>query len=310
MSREGKSDDAATPDNAVSGLDPVEAFDLLAHEVRLGIIRELAAVRRTNWQWRGMEFAELRRAVGAEDAGNFSYHLGKLRDHFVVKEGAEYKLTFAGMKVAGAVIAGTYTERSGGSVGTVDVACPDCGEPMTARYEHEFLGLSCEEHGTVFGTALPPGAAEGRSLRDLVALATMDARQDVERALSGVCPHCWGPVTTRLPVKEVVDAATGEPAEVPREDGWVEFDCGRCEMVFWLPPGACVVDAPPVVALLHEHGVDPRERSYAELPFTRADAGVVESADPVRVRVDVTVDDDTLHLWLDGAADVVEYERA
>jgi hypothetical protein len=303
--------EAAPDENAVGeGLEPTEAFDLLGNDVRLGVIRELAAVRRTNWQWQGLTFADLRKAVGVEDAGNFSYHLDKLQGHFVVKDGDQYKLTYAGMQVAGAVVSGTYTERGGGLSGPVDVDCPTCGQALAAIYEHEFLALACEEHGVLFGTSLPPGAAEGRGFAEMVELGTMSARQDVERALSGACPHCWGPVRTTLPVETMTDATDGDRVEVPREQGWVEFDCGRCGMVFWLPPGACVLHEPAVVALYHEHGVDVRSLSYVELSFATPESGELVSEDPVRVRVDVEVGGDRLQVWLDGDAEVVDHERA
>lgn len=291
------------------GLAPAAAFDLLGNEVRLGIVRELAAVRRTNWQWRGLTFAELRRAVGVDDAGNFSYHLDRLRDHFVVKDGEEYKLTFAGMRVAGAVLAGTYTDRGGPRTESVDVDCYECGRALTLRYEWEFLAVECDEHGVLFGTTLPPGAAEGRSAEDLLRLATMDARQDIERARRGTCPHCWGRTEATLPADTVVDPASGERTAAPGDRTWAEFECDRCGMLLWLPVGACVVDEPPVVALLHDHGVDVRNRSYLELPFVRAGTASVDAEDPVRVRVDVKYGDDALRLWLDERTRVVDWER-
>lgn len=292
-----------------SDLEPAEAFALLGNEVRLGIVRELAAVRRADWRWQGRTFAELRRAVGVEDAGNFSYHLDRLRDHFVVKDGDEYKLTYAGMQVAGAVVSGTYTERGDPRTEPLDVDCFECGESLTLRYRREFLAVECDDHGTLFGTNLPPGAAEGRSTEELVQLATVDARQDVERARTGACPHCWGTVTTTVPTESLGPA--GDEREVdPGEEAWVEFECDRCDMAFWLPAGACVVEEPPVVALLHDHGVDVRERAYLELPFVRPAAATVTGEDPVRVRVDVRQGDDALALWLDERTHVVDWERA
>lgn len=291
-------------------LAPAAAFDVLGNEVRLGIVRELAAVRRTNWQWQGRAFSELRKAVGVEDAGNFSYHLDRLQDHFVVKDDGEYKLTYAGMQVAGAVVAGTYTDRGDPRTEALDVDCPECGEPLTLRYEREFLAVECEDHELLFGTSLPPGAADGRSTESLLGLATLDARQDVERAREGVCPHCWGTVDVEVPAESVVHAGTGERLAVPDDQPWVEFRCERCGMVFWLTPGACVVNEPPVVALLHDHGVDVREQTYLELPFVRADAATLTSEDPVRVRVDVEAGEETLVLWLDERTTVVDRERS
>jgi DNA-binding transcriptional ArsR family regulator len=298
-------DDEQGEDGALS---PEDAFGLLGHEVRLGIVRELATVRRANWQWQGLTFAQLRKAVGVRDAGNFSYHLGKLRDHFVVKDGDEYKLTYAGMEVAGAVISGTYTDKSEPRRETSDVDC-FCGEPLTVEYEREFFAMECPDHGTIFGTTLPPGAAQGRSVEEIVSLATLDARQEVERARAECCPHCWGPMSTALPAQEVVDPDTGETLAVPDDEVYVRFDCGRCGMQFWLPPGACVLSDPAVVSFLHENGVVVDELSYPELPFVSPEAATVISEDPVRVRVDVEADERALQVWIDEGIRIVETER-
>jgi len=253
------SGDAADGGERTSGGDgetlaPAEAFELLGNEVRLGIVRELAAVRRSNWQWQGRTFASLRRAVGVADAGNFNYHLDKLRGHFVVKDGDEYKLTYAGMQVAGAVVAGTYTDRGDPRTATLDVPCVECGDPLRLAYEREFLAVECDEHGIQFGTSLPPGAAAGRSTDELVRLATLDARQDVERARSGVCPHCWGAIEPTLPTDTVLDAVTGDREPVRPGEPWAEFECDRCGVVFWLPATACVVNEPSVVAIATASG--------------------------------------------------------
>ncbi|MFB6141306.1 MAG: hypothetical protein ABEJ26_12845 [Halosimplex sp.] len=87
------------------------------------------------------------------------------------------------------------------------------------------------------------------------------------------------------------------------------FDCRQCGLSFEIPPGACVVDHPTVVAFYHEHGEAIRERPYVDLPFCGPPNADLESTGPVRVRVDVRVDGDVLSLWLDEETSVVEYER-
>jgi hypothetical protein len=292
------------------GLSAPEAFERVGHDVRLGIIRELDRVRRTNWQWAGLTFAELRRAVGVRDAGNFNYHLDKLVGTFVVKDDEEYKLTNAGMELVGAVLSGTVAERAEPVTEDLATTCPGCGEALTVEYDEEFLSLSCEEHGLLFGTTMPPGAVRDRTPEEMVRLATMDARQDVERARTGACPHCWGPMGVSLDPDEIVDPTSGERTTVPDDQVWAEFECDRCGMQFWLPPGACVVDAPPVVAFYEDHGVDVRDLAFTELPLSMADRGDVDGSDPLRVTVDVERDDERLTLWLDDDLEVVDHERA
>jgi hypothetical protein len=61
-------------------VDPERAFRLLSDETRVGILRGL-------WEASNdaVSFSELRERVGTPDSGQFNYHLGKLREHFVSK---------------------------------------------------------------------------------------------------------------------------------------------------------------------------------------------------------------------------------
>lgn len=296
---------------------PNEAFEVLGHEIRLRIVETLAECRRDNWHWTGERFSTLRKAVGIRDAGKFSYHLERLQPEFVVKEDEEYKLTFAGMQVAGAVVAGIYGESHEQREAQINVECQICGDRMLARYGYEYCRLVCPTHGEFYGNTLPPGAAEDRSMDELVALADREAVRDVQRARDGACPHCWGRMRTSLPAEDVMpDPETGE-----RLDDWesllgerasevtlVQFSCDRCGMTFWVPPGTCIVTHPAVAGFCYEHGVNVRETPMAGLPFTYSGVEELTSADPVRVRVDVELDGDRLSVWLDDQTNVVETE--
>jgi DNA-binding transcriptional ArsR family regulator len=285
-----------------------ETFGVLGNEIRLDIIRALAEVRRLAWRWQGMSFAELRKAVGVRDAGNFSYHLNKLRSRFVVKDD-EYKLTYAGMQIARAMAAGTYTERGEHFTIETDIRCPVCDEPITATYEYEYLSLFCEDHDVSFGTTLPPGATRERSPERVIKLATLDARQDVECAMEGICPYCGGPMETTIPAETMFDPETHESKPVPDGHIWVRFDCLRCGMAFWLPPGSCLLSEPSVIAFFEAHGQDLRKYTYLELPFGGPDDATLESSTPVRVRVTVELEGDELLVWMDGDGEIIETER-
>jgi hypothetical protein len=240
-----------------------------------------------------MGFAELRKEVGVRDAGNFNYHLDTLLEHFVVKDGDEYKLTYAGMQIAGAVTAGTYTERGAHFTTETDIPCPVCDEPVTATYEYEYnsrlRGSRC-----LLRNDAAAGSTRERSLEKVIELAMLDARQDVERAMDGVCPHCWGPMETTVPSETMLDIETHEPKPVPDNQVWIRFDCARCGMAIWLPPGSCLVSEPPVIAFFEAHGLNIREYSYLDLPFGGSHGATLESNTPVRIQVTVELEGDRL----------------
>lgn len=291
-----------------------EIFDLLGSETRLAILLELANHRRVNWRMDGLRFAELRKAVAVRDAGNFSYHLDKLRGHFVIENDDEYILTNTGLEIADAILAGMYSDSWETRTAATDYTCPYCERTISATYERELLSLSCEEHGSLFATTLPSGATEERTMDELIRLATRDAQHDIENACDGVCFHCWGRMHASLAVEEPVrNPATDEivsEARLERNDGLAIFGCERCGMVFWLHPEVCIVSHPSVVSFYDDHGVDIRGLPYLDSRYFGSKSKcTVESAEPVRVRIERVLDNEELCVTLDEDATIIETER-
>jgi hypothetical protein len=278
------------------------AFALLGNETRLAIVEELAVDGYQGLEpTDGRSFADLRRAVGVDDAGRFNYHLGELLGTFVRKVGEGYALTNAGWTVAGIVAA---EEVGGGDVRReepLDTPCP-WGDTLVGTYEEGLFRVECSEHGVLFATRLPTGVVRERSLDEVLTIACDDMQADIDRAVSGVCPHCRGDIAVSLTTGTTVQE-TGIEAPVAR------CDCGDCGLRFEVPPGVVVVSHPAVVSFYYDHGVDLRTRTYPELPFLDATAPTVVATDPTRVRIDVEHDGDTLRIVLDGDARVVEAER-
>ncbi|EMA53426.1 MULTISPECIES: winged helix-turn-helix domain-containing protein [Halococcus] len=281
---------------------PTEAFEVLGHETRLAIIEELAKPRRTEWRVAGLPFAELRKAVGVEDAGTFNYHLQALQDHFVGKLDGEYVLRNAGFYLAGAIRAGTYTERIEPRRTETDQECPEHEAAIEAVYEDGFFRLECPEHGMISANALPPGAALGRTMDDLLALADRDTRRMVEKIREGSCPHCWGPMETTVPSTPSPRLAEGETTEVL----FARFSCARCGMDAWSPVSIAVLDHPAVVSFYHEHGIDIRKRSTLEISFQDSSTGTVLTEDPIRIAIEFELSGDVLRLVLDDELAVVD----
>jgi len=301
----------AEPETALSDeVAPTDVFALLANETRLGVVRELAKHRWDNWALDGLTFAELRRAVGERDAGNFSYHLEKLVGVLVFRLDEEYVLNNRGLELAGAVEAETFTSGGEPRRGELPYDCPhgDCDRSMEAAYTEQYFRMYCPDHDVISGATLSPGLAEHATLEELVEISVLENRQNIQRARAGVCPLCSGPMETTLPVEDP-EAPERLDVEIPEGAVFAGFTCEQCEMSFHAPPGTCIVDHPAVVALFHEHDRDIRAEPWSELAFVGVHVPDVESTDPVRVRIDVEAGDDTLSLWLDGDASVVDTRR-
>jgi DNA-binding transcriptional ArsR family regulator len=69
--------------------DVVDAFDALADETRLGVLRALVRADGP------LEFSDLRARAGVRDSGRFNYHLDRLLGRFVEKRNGRYALTAA-----------------------------------------------------------------------------------------------------------------------------------------------------------------------------------------------------------------------
>jgi DNA-binding transcriptional ArsR family regulator len=280
-----------------SGGDPAAAFDALGEDTRVGIVRALIEHRREDPENPALSFSDLRRRVGARDSGGFNYHLDKLRGQFVEQTDDGYRLTYAGVEMATAILSGSFgTDLSLGPTELPD-PCPLCDSAIAASYEGGYVEVSCADDHTLFRRGFPPGAAEGRSMTELLSLATFQMYAELSLSVRGTCPACYGPMHTELSEETYSD-------DVERY-GYVAT-CERCGQMHTATVGGAIVQHPAVVAFYWAHGEDIRELAPWNLGFMGGeDAVAVDSTDPLRVAVRVTLDDETLTVTLDGAARVV-----
>jgi hypothetical protein len=286
-------DDRSDGDPEVRIGDPTEAFDALRDERRMRVLEVLAERRRDRPDDPTLGFAELRKRVGVPDAGNFNYHLGKLRGRFVAQTDEGYRLTVAGVKVVSAVASGVYAEHEPRSE-RLDESCPACGAPMRATVESGLLTVACEgDHR--FRNAVPPAHLD-RPMAELVAGLVRTTRHDLELAREGTCPFCDGPIALSW---------AGPGADEHLFAG----RCPRCSAGVELPAGAVATAHPAAVSFCYERGVDLREDPYRLLGYWTGDPVDVASRDPVELVVTVTVPeavaDETLVLTVDESPAVV-----
>lgn len=290
-------------------LEPADAFALLGDETRLAIVRTLA-----EWSTeKPPTFAELRRAVGVDDPGRFNYHLGRLRGHFLVKDGESYRTTYAGEKVYEALATGTFTERVDERSGPVDHDCPLCGAAMEARYADGSLSMSCPTHDEVVRVTLPPRAAAGRDLSGLVRLADLEARRMHNHLTEGVCPRCWATLSEPIYTAEVPAtwAAADEDGDGSESNSavMVRFDCENCGTSLGSSTELFLSMTADGVAFFADHGVDALEREVLSLPseFDHSESRLRrdESGEVTGVTVAVSLDGETLTAELDERAGLV-----
>jgi len=284
-----------TEQDEIEEVPPEDAFSLLGHETRIGIIQAL-------WQAGddSVSFSELRERADVADSGQFNYHLGELVGTFITREGEGYELTYAGRQVVGAILDGTYTKQASIDPFEIDVPCVSCGSDLEASYDHESFFVQCPEcEGGIAEFSLPPGALNGRTREDLVAMAAHWTRAEYVLMRNGICPTCAG-----------VAARSIEPEfDVLEHEARVKYDCERCVWDGHSAIGPHFLSHPAVTSFFAEHGIDLTDQWWEAVMQSSNQPTTIRSEDPWRISVTISVADDALELVVDGDLNVVEQQR-
>lgn len=276
--------DADGDGSADGTLDPADALQLTAHEIRQKILREL-------WQADGhaLSFSELRRRVGVRDSGKFTYHLSKLEGRFLAHADDRYELLYPGHRVVDAIQSGVFNERVDHEPIPLASACPHCDGELRFRYADYAGRVECPDcERTVVGYPFDPGGFAWPDEAGVVHTFDRRTRRYWLSAAEGVCLACGGPtdVTVTDDAAEMVGLDSYDEHYASDQPMLVATDCRHCSFFNNVPVGSVLLDHPGVVGRLYERGLDVRERYLWELAFV-VDPGRVQvvGEDPRRVTV-------------------------
>jgi hypothetical protein len=299
-------DDPETGDRGVvEALDPQEAFDLVGHEIRLSIVRELAAADGS------LSFGDLYDRVAVDDSGQFNYHLGKLVEAFVAhvddSDGSDggYRLTTAGRRVVGAVLSGGFTARFDADPVGVDGSCSRCGGDLEARFADERVRITCVDCAFVETAPEIPGGVVAEWPRERIGevVARWSARVG-HSAVLGFCPLCDGPLDRGVALPE--EDAAPDWFDGAFADCVVVNDCQRCGHWWHSAFALAAWHHPTVAAFLHERGVDLRREGWWTYEWFDPGAGTVTAHDPLRVDLTLAVDGDRRTFTFDRAVELTD----
>ncbi|MHB9285863.1 winged helix-turn-helix domain-containing protein [Halobacteriales archaeon Cl-PHB] len=285
----------------VEALTPEESFECLAHEIRMETVRVLD-------EEGPLSHSDLREAVGVADSGQFNYHLQKLDGQFVRKDEDGYELTPAGRRVVGAVVSGSFTAGLEGKRVPSDAECFRCGGTLATHIEEGSANMTCTDCGQQLNSVdIPPRVLEGSDPADLHGLVDRWVKRRVSSVEYGFCHRCDGPVEEAL-VPATDDEAPDGLADLPVEAICHER-CPRCGVEYYsLIPGKAALH-PASMGFHFEHGIDIRETPMADLDWLEMGVTDVESTDPLRVSVPMTLDAETFVLTFDQEMSLVEDRR-
>lgn len=294
-----------------------ETFSLLGNDTRLAILlalwEDFNPVERDN----GLPFSELRNRVGIKDSGQFNYHLGKLESQLVAEDDDVYQLTNQGLQVIQSVIAGTAVYDPTLETEETSESCPRCGAPVMVAYRNEITSVSCSEcegwwprlmeEGSLFRFRFPPAGLRDRTPTEVLhATMTFQLRR-VESMMDGVCPMCGGSVETRLEVCRNHDATDGPCDECGTPFlGQVSWRCLRCKNWMGGPSWAPVITHPSVVSFYYGHGIEHDHSTWAGLVRGYYVREELIEADPPRMQLTFSHDNDELSITLDNDLHVVD----
>ncbi|MEY7848729.1 winged helix-turn-helix domain-containing protein [Natrarchaeobius sp. A-rgal3] len=311
-------------DDEPRSLSPDDAFAILADETRFEIVRALwelyepedpsNVVKFSNLYDvdTGITFSELYERVGYEDTGNFNYHLEQLTDHFVRRTESGYELTEAGFEIARSVVAGTVRKRPHFDSVEIDERCPRCEASVVLDYEDHHVTASCRRctgiwqdadgaDGVLFTFPFPPTGLSDRTHTEAFHAALGYNLQRVRSFIDGVCPDCSGKVEESFDVCALhePDDGGGCPHCHRQHRTEVAEHCQRCKSVARGPLTIAILTRPAVTAFYSDHVIDHRFASWETFRLAQSIEEEILEIDPVRIRLTVPCDGESLGLTVD-----------
>lgn len=300
-------DDAADRDRGeteAGHLSVDEAFGALGHPTRIDILKTLYAVRGPNVYdpdaaEHTLLFSELYDRVDYDTASNFTYHLEKLTGHFVRQVEDRYALTYAGLRVVRALVAGTITDITRLPPTEVDAQCPLCGATVELLYKSQLCTIRCSVcagtlparmgHGYLFQSEMPPVGLADRPVDQTFHAAVAFALTRIAAQRCGVCPQCSGPVDATMTVCDRHQRP--EEGVCPHCGRYhlseLHYGCTECGEGRLSPTRLSLLSLPSVVARYQTQTGDYEFASWAAFRLGMRAEGTLLSADSIRLRFDL-----------------------
>ncbi|WP_435360542.1 DUF7351 domain-containing protein [Haloarchaeobius sp. DFWS5] len=269
----------------------------LADETRLSVLRVLAANQRETPADPAVGFADLRRTVGFEDSGNFSYHLDKLLGQYVHKTAEGYCLTHAGQSVASAVQSGVLASEEPRAVET-GYECPVCASPIVARGTTGGVAFTCDDGHGLQELGIPPSALD-RGVDVVLRQASRKVLYQLTSVADDTCPECVGDFQwTTVSLPDEIRESAGRAV--------LRAGCRRCGIVYSSPVEVWVLVDEAVRRRLRSAGIVVADHPPWEFPSLASDTERIDG-EPSRYRI-TFVGDESVTVELDETATVTAIE--
>lgn len=273
----------------------VENIEALASQQRLEILVALAERKYgAETGSTAMTFTELYNAVDCQSSSQFTYHLNRLIETFIVETPEGYRLTYAGDKVRRAIFSGLYESSQGLQPMDIEGTCPVCGsQSLTACSTNARFTVECTACETsLLSDFFPQSVARDRTPREVVDSFGYSIWAKFVFVRGGVCPECYGRVETEIQRSEEGDRSFIVSVS----------ECRECLFTVHVPVDVAVAFHPVVVEAFWQHGISLLDTPLWELfEYTTADfwEATIASEDPFTLNVDIFLDNRELRLFVD-----------
>jgi DNA-binding transcriptional ArsR family regulator len=264
-----------------STLLPDDAFAALGNEIRVEVLKQLGTTEGP------LSFSELRSRLGMDDPGQFNYHLGELKGHFIRDTDDGYELRKTGNRVVEAVLSGAVTDAPILEPTRLDAPCPYCSADVEISYHEERLSTRCTEcagsfagsesstrafgmppYGTIALFYLPPAGLQSRTPRGILDAAFKWTHLEYVTLAAGICPRCSGTIEHSINVCEDHETVDDEVCERcnARFAVTATVDCSNCPRYQRGPPSVFLVSKAEVASFLTDHGMNPIDPTWERVP--------------------------------------------
>ncbi|WP_255190544.1 winged helix-turn-helix domain-containing protein [Natronobeatus ordinarius] len=282
-----------------------EVFHLLANETRMQIMHVLwerfsfsAYVTESH---EGIAYSELLAGAGAEDSGNFNYHLGQLTGTLVEKRTDGYVLTPLGYNLMRSIERYSSFEYETRPKRPLEEPCPFCGGELVGEYRREIVSVRCQDcdgladDGNFTFVQIPASGATDLSMAALVDVATLELFSKVTTAGHGFCWSCHAPIDCSIDGCESHERTAAGSCERcgQRFHSLLGIECDSCGTSGQGPLLEYVLTVPAVSAFFESAGVGPRQVGpwrYRLAAFGAVTETVVDT-DPVIVEFSFSLED-------------------
>lgn len=295
-----------------------ELFGLLGNKTRANILRVFGERYIRQNQAPIYSFSELRSSIDDEvDPSQLHYHLQQLVGQYLEETDGGYRLRSKGATVFVALRSGLLGKHEGYS--TVDdqyegdksvgigFDCHYCQSSVEVTIGDGAVLVHCSDCEYVYDTMEPMGGVFACEDNTEAVSHFVQWTHHVHLGWArGICPICGN----RLGSELVTAAEASTSSQSGRDKAYVYRPCNHCGIETYLSLGEALIVDPVLVSFCYDHGVDLLSTPFWELAFAGTDKFVtVRSTDPWEVALQVSLDQDTLELVVDGDLNIVERNR-